>query len=165
MRQLVSVVTGESVSYFVSDDDDTVTQVAQVINPGFGVGEVVELGSSLVDVLRLNGKRKRVSELPTPAREIEPAPKPVEPAPKRARRNIMPSRGEVAERKTATVEYVRAHPDCDSNAIADLLDVPPHVAASVLARLVAAGELRRSEALSSRNKLKYEYRVVEQASS
>ena len=52
MRQLVSVVTDESIAYLVHDGDHTV-QIAQVMNVGLGVADVITLGVNLGDVLRL----------------------------------------------------------------------------------------------------------------
>lgn len=54
MRQLVSVVTDEAISYLIDDGEGT-TQIAKVINTGLEVADVVRLGVNLGEALRLNG--------------------------------------------------------------------------------------------------------------
>lgn len=84
MRQLVSVVTETSVAYYLTEgDSDEVQQVAQVLNTGLAVPDVVELGANLLDALRLNGHRKAgvAATAPTPA--LPPAPPRQTPAPAR----------------------------------------------------------------------------------
>ena len=76
MRQLVSVVTDESIAYLVHDGEHT-TQIAQVMNVGLDVQGVITLGVNLGDVLRLptlklNGHAERVVE-PAQRRELPPA--------------------------------------------------------------------------------------------
>lgn len=87
MRQLVSVVTDSTVSYYLAEEDsDEVTQVAQVYNPGLAVPEVIDLGANLLEALRLNGHKSRpraVKAAPTPALPPAPAPEPVKAAAKR----------------------------------------------------------------------------------
>ncbi len=87
MRQLVSVVTEQTVSYFLAEDgSDQVHQVAQVMNTGLEVGDVIDLGANLLDALKLNGHRKVVGAPATSAiqralREPEPAQPELIPAP------------------------------------------------------------------------------------
>lgn len=64
MRQLVSVVSDTHVAYFVQDGDD-VRQIAHVVNPGFAVPEVIELGVQLQGALRINGTTIKRSPSPT----------------------------------------------------------------------------------------------------
>lgn len=79
MRQLVSVVQETGVAWFLTDEaGEAATQIAQTINPGWGVGDVVEVGVQLTDMLRLNGKHR---PKPPPAVETPPAPALPEPAP------------------------------------------------------------------------------------
>lgn len=54
MRQLVSVVTDQSIAYLVHDGDEAV-QIAQVVNVGLDVNAVIRLGVNLSDALALNG--------------------------------------------------------------------------------------------------------------
>lgn len=82
MRQLVSVVTPESVSYFLAEEgtDTPVQQVAQVLNTGLAVADVIDLGSNLLGALRLNGHKSRPRAVAPPTQPaLEPAPP--EPAP------------------------------------------------------------------------------------
>jgi hypothetical protein len=51
MRQLVHVVTDSGIGVYLADGDEPVTQLAQMINPGLDVDEVVRLGLTLGDVL------------------------------------------------------------------------------------------------------------------
>lgn len=71
-RQLISVVTQHSVVYLIDDGDGETTQIAQVINRGLGVGDVVRLGAALEQSLGYNGNGRAVKratpELP-PARD------------------------------------------------------------------------------------------------
>lgn len=56
MRQLISVVTEASVLYLIDEGDGDTTQIAQVINRGLGIADVVRLGVQLESVLALNGR-------------------------------------------------------------------------------------------------------------
>lgn len=110
MRQLVSVVTEETVSYYLADDggDDEVVKVAQVLNDGLGVPEVIDLGANLVAALRLNGHRRKSVTAPAAKPLPEPA-KPAKPAqakPAQAKRPRV-SWGLTGDRVLADI---RAHP-------------------------------------------------------
>ena len=80
MRQLVSVVTDQTVSYFLQDEDPEapVLQVAQVLNMGLDVPEVLDLGANLVQSLKLNGRGARArAQIAAPApRAMKPATQP-----------------------------------------------------------------------------------------
>jgi hypothetical protein len=106
MRQLVSVVTDDSVRYFVQDGDN-VQQIAQLLNPGLDVPAVIELGDVLTSALRLNGNRS-----PKSGRELPAAPEPavrVEAAPsKRTKRVETRTRWGVSG--FDVLDDVRAHP-------------------------------------------------------
>lgn len=119
MRQLVSVVTEETVSYFLTDVEGTeAKQVAQVLNPGFMVGDVIETGVVLTQVLRLNGKAPKIKALgPAPAPELPPAP----PAPEREKKRP----GIRVSRLTLDhiVDYVADHPGCRTGDIVAGLQV------------------------------------------
>lgn len=71
MRQLVAFVEGDTLRYFVSEDGEQVRQVAEVINPGFDVRDVLQLGNVLSEALRLNGHRPPKRQ---PAVALPPAP-------------------------------------------------------------------------------------------
>lgn len=75
MKQLVSVVTETSVLYLTHDSDSDsaeATQIAQVINPGLGIADVVRLGVTLGQALQLNGHRRAVTK--TAPRELPAGP-------------------------------------------------------------------------------------------
>lgn len=125
MRQLVSVLTDTGVSYFTADENGDAQQVAQLINPGFAVPDVVELGLQLTDVLRLNGHSttgRQVKALPgrtttakasleaPAAKRRKAAAAPVKAAPVKAAgkpRRAYQTRGTSL---TTTREYLRTHP-------------------------------------------------------
>lgn len=86
MRQLVSVMTDETISYHVHDGDHT-TQIAQVLNVGLGLADVITLGVNLGDVLRLstmklNGSGAHAVE-PQERRALPPATQRASTPPKR----------------------------------------------------------------------------------
>ena len=122
MRQLVSVVTDEHVSYFVHDDgDDEAQQIAQVINPGFDVAEIVELGASLTTVLHLNGKRpKKAAALTEPAPAVAVTPELTARGTPR-RRKASPRRRDWGTTTPGVLADVRAHPDSTTFEIATRL--------------------------------------------
>lgn len=68
---------GETLRYFVSDGGDGVTQIAQLLNPGLDVREVVQLGNVLGHALRLNGTVAAPVERPTlpPGQAVPPKPR------------------------------------------------------------------------------------------
>ena len=74
MRQLVSIITDTSLSYFVHEtDDDTTTQIAQLITPEpLDVPAVITLGVNLIDALKLNGKRTTRAAIAPPVVESTP---------------------------------------------------------------------------------------------
>lgn len=70
MRQLVCVVTDDAVRYLIQEDgSDEVTQIAQVVNSGLTVTQVIELGASLS--VTLNSHRRKAKPATTP---VAPAP-------------------------------------------------------------------------------------------
>lgn len=73
MRQLVSVVTDTHISIFLDEGHEgaEVQQIVQTINPGFGVREVIDLGSAMTTLLGLNnGKSKPRRAIVEPVREV-----------------------------------------------------------------------------------------------
>jgi hypothetical protein len=110
MRQLVSVVTDEHVRYFVTDEGEEIEQIAQLVNRGLDVEAVVQLGTSLSDVLRLNGHKRKAVKPAAVVPELPPAP-----APRRRVRSYHDlTRGEV-------IDYITAHPGCRAREMADVL--------------------------------------------
>lgn len=56
MRQIVAFVEGETLRYFVSDDGgQEIRQIAEMVNPGLDVRDVLQLGDMLSHALHLNG--------------------------------------------------------------------------------------------------------------
>lgn len=109
----MAFVEGETLRYFVSEDGDQVTQVAQMVNPGLDVRDVLQLGNVLAHALRLNGdKPKR-----------QPRAAPPELPPERPRRGRPPAG--VGLLYNVTVEdiigYVRKHPGSRPSEIAAAL--------------------------------------------
>lgn len=83
MRQLVSVVTEQTVHYFLAEEgSDEVQQVASVLNTGLQVPDVIDLGSNLLEALHLNGHSKGRKAVAAPA--PTPALPPARPAPVKA---------------------------------------------------------------------------------
>ena len=114
MRQLVSVVTDEHVVYVLHDGDAAV-QVAQVVNPGLSVPDVIELGASLAEALRLNGKPRRVQRA-----ELPPAPPAEKPTKPKASKRSQAQRTRVSWGLTReqVLDDIRAHPDTTTVEIA-----------------------------------------------
>lgn len=101
MRHLVSVVTDQHVSYFVSDGDE-VEQMAQVANRGLDVRGVIRLGDVLVEALGLNGHKVAARRQPA---LVADAPPRLPPAPSR--------KGQAPYPYTINkiIEFVDAHPE------------------------------------------------------
>ena len=56
VRQLISVVTESSVLFLTHDGEGEAVQIAQVVNSGMGVADVIALGVTLEQALHLNGR-------------------------------------------------------------------------------------------------------------
>lgn len=118
MKQLVAFVEGDTLRYFMSEGDK-VTQVAQVVNPGFNVRDVVQLGNMLAEALWLNGDRPATDSATETAAERKRRlnrenyhrnkTKPQSAAPARRGR---PPGGGLSPRVTfeQMLEYIREHP-------------------------------------------------------
>lgn len=111
MRQLIAVAEGDTLRYFLSTDGESIAQVAQVLNPGLDVADVLRLGNVLTEALRLNGHQPAVATAATP---LPPAP-----MPKRRR----PFRN--ADHRAPTLEeifaFIRDHGGCTTGEIAAAL--------------------------------------------
>lgn len=165
MRQLVSIVTDNSVAYYLDPGDgEGVSQVAQIINPGLGVNDVIDFGSVVTQVLSLNGngrRRARGDRSVGPPRqpELEPEtraqPEP-EPEPARTKKGTPRKRAAAQTRRDwglrmdDVLAYVMDHPGAITHEIAaDLLGTTEHGALQTinnhLHRLRQAGEVRYGE--------------------
>lgn len=156
MRQLVSVVTEQTVSYYLAaEDSEHVHQVAQIVNTGLEVGDVIDLGANLLTALRLNGKGAKALIAPT-ARTlsqpipVQPALTPAEPPAKSGQKSGQKSasgksgqpRMSWGLRKDAVLADVRAHPDTTYREIAKRLigTEDPRAISTVAAHCVALRE-------------------------
>lgn len=87
MRQLVSVIDGRSLAYFVSDGDGA-EQIAQIVRPEhFGVDDVVRLGVNLSDALALNGIATSTKTIAATVKAATPALPPAPAAPGGLKKN------------------------------------------------------------------------------
>lgn len=71
VRQIVAVVQPDTVSWYVTEGDDEAHQLAQVVNNGLSVRDVIGLGAMFVEALGVGGKTRKVT---SPPRAIGPAP-------------------------------------------------------------------------------------------
>lgn len=128
MRQLVSVVDPDQIRYFVHEDDD-VTQVAQILNPGLGVRDVIELGTMLGGLYErpraVNGHGPDHRAVAAPAPAALPA------------QGYRPGEG---TQRAAILDYIAAHPGQVAAEITDGLNGPSRqVIHAELANLRKAG--------------------------
>lgn len=139
MKQIVSVVNDRAILYFVTDEHgDDVRQIAQIVNPGLEVNDIVSLGVNLSDVLRLNGV------IPTVASEPIAVPS----APVRRAGGTAPRSWGLT--MPMVLADVVDHPGSTSHEIAErLLDEVSHgslqAVNNVLFRLRAKGSVRYGE--------------------
>lgn len=161
MRQLVSVVTDQSVAYFLADETgEHLQQIAQVMNPGLQVPAVVSLGANLTDALGLNGRangHRPSKAIPAPeAPTEEPPPRPRAPhgltksgkprkraAPTQPRRNWNLSMDDVLADLIEHPESTRAESALRLTGDSD--HAAQQVVGNHLLRLYQAGEVRRGE--------------------
>jgi hypothetical protein len=72
MRQLVAIVRDGHVRYLVHDStDESARQIAQVVDEGLSVPDIVEIGTALASTLRTPARLHPATERPAP---IAPAP-------------------------------------------------------------------------------------------
>ena len=76
MRQLVAIAEGDSLRFFTSERGK-VTQIAQILNPGFEVRDIIGLGDVLTEALGLNGQSP--APAPAPVKRQAEAPKQLPP--------------------------------------------------------------------------------------
>ena len=119
MKQLVSVVTDDAVAYFVHDGDEAL-QIARLINPGLDVAAVLELGTSLAHVLRVDGRRP-LSRRPVEAPAIAPPATPDVEAKRARRAEAQRTHTQWGISRNAVLDDLRHHPGATYSEIAHRL--------------------------------------------
>jgi len=76
VRQRVAIAEGDSLRFFTSERGK-VTQIAQILNPGFEVRDIIGLGDVLTEALGLNGQSP--APAPAPVKRQAEAPKQLPP--------------------------------------------------------------------------------------